>query len=242
MIRIEDRESPFGVVTIFRRRLTGGLLYDQLGCAQSETDRDGVSLASYVHAIYGLVRQTQARDILMIGCGGGTLGTMLAHAGHKVTIVDVNPDAFVLARQYFGLPEDVVCHVADGRDYLQLAAETFDAVVLDAYHGDSIPKQFLSQEFLRNVRAHLAPNGAFFANVHIEDDNDGGADSMAETMSEIWESVRLLDSPGWNNRNAILMAGDVAGLAPPILHVHPAEHSDQMAQELDSMRFRQIRV
>lgn len=240
MIRIEDRESPFGLVTIFRRRLTGGLLYDQLGCAQSEIDRDGVSLASYVHAIYGLIKQIQAREVLMIGCGGGTLGTMLTRAGHKVTIVDINPDAFALARQYFRLPEGVVCRVADGGNYLQQAAERFNAIVLDAYHGDRIPGQFQSHEFFRDVRACLTPDGAFFANVHVEDDNDNRADTMAQCMASIWNDVRLLDSPGWFNRNAILMAGRVLELAPPTLQVQSSEHSDQIAFELASMRFRPI--
>ncbi|HWU27331.1 MAG TPA: fused MFS/spermidine synthase [Rhizomicrobium sp.] len=237
MIRIEDRDSPFGVVTIFRRRLTGGLLYDQLGCAQSETDRDGVSLASYVHALYGLLLQSPARSVLMIGCGGGTLGTMLARAGFQVTIVDVNPDAFVLARQYFGLPEKVVCRIADGSDYLKQAVESFDVIVLDAYHGDRIPKQFLSHEFLCNVRARLAPNGAFFANLHVEDDNDRRADAMAQSMFAIWNDVRVLDSPSWFNRNAILMAGCVKSLAPPTLQVCPSVYSDQIVFELASMRF-----
>lgn len=84
MIRLEDRKSPFGIVTIFRRILTGAVIYDQF-----EADRNGVSLASYIHAIYDLILQARAQTVLMIGCGGGTLGTMLARTGRNVTIVDV---------------------------------------------------------------------------------------------------------------------------------------------------------
>ena len=51
-----------------------------------------MSLAAYVHAIYALLAQSQAQQILMIGCGGGTLGTMLAAAARQVTIVDINPE------------------------------------------------------------------------------------------------------------------------------------------------------
>ncbi len=38
---------------------------------------------------------------------------MLVKAGRNVTIVDVNPASFALARKYFSLPENVECHVGD---------------------------------------------------------------------------------------------------------------------------------
>ena len=37
----------------------------------------------------------------MIGCGGGTLRTMLTRAGQQVSIVEINPVSFTLAKRYF---------------------------------------------------------------------------------------------------------------------------------------------
>jgi 2-polyprenyl-3-methyl-5-hydroxy-6-metoxy-1,4-benzoquinol methylase len=48
-------------------------------------------LAAYVHALFGLLVQIPVHETLMIGCGGGTLGTMLAKMGRSVTVVDINP-------------------------------------------------------------------------------------------------------------------------------------------------------
>ena len=89
------------------------------------TDGNGISLASYIHAIFGLIAQTQARKILMIGCAGGTLATMLAQAGRKVTIIDVNPASFILAKQYFALPDSVECQIADGKWFLTSDTKTY---------------------------------------------------------------------------------------------------------------------
>lgn len=240
MIRLEDRKSPFGIVTIFRRVQSGAVIYDQFGSSQSEADRNGVSLASYIHAIYDLILQARAQTVLMIGCGGGTLGTMLARAGRKVTIVDVNPDAFILARRYFGLPEEVVCHVEDGQDFLAAGASRFDAIVLDAFHGDHIPPHLRSREFFKIARARLDQLGCLFANVHVRDDQDGTPGQMAECASDVWTDVRLLDSPGWTNRNAIVMAGNVQQLHSPTLVIPPLGLAEELAHELDAMKFRNL--
>lgn len=242
MIRIEDRDTPFGAVTIFQAKATGAFIYDQGGCCQSEADRTGISLASYIHAIFGLIVQMRARTILPIGCGGGTLGTMLARRGHAVTIVDVNPVAFPLARQYFDLPDNVDCQVADGREFLRSGNRVYDAIVLDAYQGDHIPAHLRSVAFFRLTRSRLARSGAVFANVHVADDFDDMPDRIAGGMANVWPEIRLLDTPAAQNRNAIVMAGNVSGLKGPILFERPAIGAGEIEAELAAMKFRASRT
>ena len=80
MITLAKKSTAFGEITILKSRARDSHVYCQGDWWQSEADRNGVSLAAYVHAIYALLAQSQAQQILMIGCGGGTLGTMLAAA------------------------------------------------------------------------------------------------------------------------------------------------------------------
>ena len=96
MITLTKTATEFGDITIAQSRVVASHIYWQGGWQQSEADRNGVSLAAYVHAIFGLLAQTSARATLMIGCGGGTLGTMLASAVHTVTVVDINPQSIAL--------------------------------------------------------------------------------------------------------------------------------------------------
>src|SRR3954471_8292855 len=114
MIELAKRKSRFGVITILQAKRTGSVVYRQGGFFQSEADCNGVSMVSYIHAIYGLLHQTDSRKILMIGCGGGTLATMLCRDGREITVLDIDPQAFLLARKYFALPSSVACRVADG--------------------------------------------------------------------------------------------------------------------------------
>lgn len=238
MIRVDEHHSPLGTITIFRRRSTGSLLYKQGGCCQSEADRNGISMASYIHAIFGLILQTEAQDILLIGCGGGTLGTMLARRNLSVTAVDVNPAAFAFARQYFDLPDSVSCEVADGYEFLLSNGGRYDAIILDAYQGDHIPAHLQSSDFFELIHSRLKQHGAVFANVHVVHDHDSSARKIADRMASLWSDVRLLDSPGWLNRNVIAMAGCVSVLTKPTLLEVPEVDADEIGEELSTMDFR----
>lgn len=217
---------------------TGKVSYWQKEYHQSAADAHGVSTADYIHAMYFFLMQVQARDVLMIGCGGGTLATMLRRAGVEVAIVDVAAHAFVLARRYFRLPADVACHVADGEAFLRTDTALYDAVVLDAYEGDRIPRHFLADAFLARVAARLRSGGAMLANIHVQHDLDPAPDRFATLAERVWREVRLLDARGQVNRNAIVMAGAVGGLTAPGLIVEPESAGEEIALELGRMAFR----
>src|ERR1700761_459835 len=99
---------------IVQDNASGRVSYWQQGDNHSASDRNGVSLADYIHAMLGFIVQSKAKHVLMIGCGGGNLATMLDRIGVAVTMVDIDAHSFEIARRYFHLPADVACHVADG--------------------------------------------------------------------------------------------------------------------------------
>lgn len=238
MIKLDEIESEFGTITVFRKKSNGTVSYQQDGSCQSEADINGISLASYIHAIYDLTLQINARKILMIGCAGGTLATMLVKAGRNVTIVDVNPASFALARKYFSLPKNVECHVGDGKSFLYSDTKYYDAIILDAFHGSRIPAHLKSLSFYYLVSDRLTKKGTVFANVHVENNSDIRPDRIADCLSNVFHDVRLLDSEGYNSRNAIIMAGAVSRLRPPSLIEPPAAYRDVIETELATMKFR----
>jgi spermidine synthase len=241
MITVAERKSRFGAITILKRKETGSLLYVQGDSFQSEADENGISLVGYIHAIFGLVQQSGAKRVLMIGCGGGTLATMLARIGCMLTVVDIDPHAFLLARRYFRFPENITCRVADGCQYLLSEQDAFDAVVLDAFRGGFMPDHLTSSTFFALVRPRLTASGSIFVNVHVENDLDDSPDQVAAAMASAWPDVRILDREGHDHRNAIVMAGDVSELERPALKIRPAIEPGEIIAELDAMQFRAIR-
>lgn len=240
MITVAERKSRFGAIKIFKTKKTGSLIYAQGDSFQSEADAAGISLVAYIHAMFGLLRQAGSKRVLMIGCGGGTLATMLTNVHCRLTVVDIDPHAFLLARRYFRFPPDIDCRVADGCEFLQSERGTFDAVVLDAFMAGSIPDHLKSSAFFSLVRPRLKPRGCVLVNVHIENDLDFAADRMAEQMAKVWPDVRILDREGSTHRNAIVMAGDVQGLRRPMLTMRPAMDCNEIAGELEAMAFRPL--
>ena len=166
----------------------------------------------------------------MIGGAGGTLATMLTRRGIRVTLVDINPMAFDIARLYFHMPAAVECHVGDGAAFLGQTPARYDAIVLDAFSEEKIPRHFLKAAFFRLVKLRLKQGGIFLINVTVLDDEDPVPDGICWALKTAWRKVRLLDSDGYVNRNAIAMAGAVQDLARPRLRMKPTSGARTLAK------------
>jgi SAM-dependent methyltransferase len=234
------RDCPF---VIEQNNATGGVSYWQKNDNQSVADKNGISLADYIHAMYGFLRQAKAREVLMIGCGGGTLATMLHRVGVHVTLIDIDALSFAIAALYFHLPEEIERHVGDGVRFLKRHRRRYDAIVLDAYVDTKIPRQFLEPSFFRLVKARLRAHGAIFlVNILTANDDDRTPDRIAHLMRQTWRQVRLLDADGWEDRNAVGLAGAVAKLRRPRLLLRPERRARSIARNLRELEFRTLRA
>jgi SAM-dependent methyltransferase len=166
---------------------------------------------------------------------------MLDRVGVLVTVIDIDPRAFKIARKHFHFPKHIETHIADGARYLNRDPKKYDAIVLDAYIGHTIPPQFLCAPFLKSAKARLKRGGMFLLNSTVDDDEDRTPDNVARKMKMIWGQVRLLDSDGWVDRNAVICAGSVRGLAPPMLRLRPARGAKKLDRHIAALEFRKLR-
>ena len=221
---------------------TGKVSYWQKEYHQSAGDADGVSTADYIHAMYAFLRQAGSKDVLMIGCGGGTLATMLRKSGVAVTMVDIHKLSFDIARDYFSLPADVPCHVADGVDYLKKHQRRHDALILDAFGEAGMPAKFKTAAFFRLAKSRMTARGSLFLmNVIVDGDEDRTPDKMVRLLRKQWNRVRLLDTDGWVDRNAVIAAGSVAKLRKPKVLMPPRTGAKKLRKELAVLDWRPIR-
>src|SRR6266516_3918369 len=188
--------SKYGIIKLRIRKRSRTLTYEQKGGNQSTADCNGVSRDAHIHALYGLTLQRPGKSILMIGCGGGTLGTMLARAGRRGSSVGLDPVSIRLAKRYFGLPRNITCHVVDGLAFMQKKRRQFDVLIVDAFTVENIPALLKDAAFFEAARRCLRRNGLAMVNVCLERKSDPTADEIAMGFKESGWSVRLLDSPG----------------------------------------------
>ena len=57
-------------------------------------------------------------------------------------------------------------HEGDGRVFLNRRKDTYDLILVDAFHGGYVPFHLLTREFYTLVKQRLAPGGAAAFNVH----------------------------------------------------------------------------
>ncbi len=227
---------------IIRDRNNGKVSYWQNEYHQSAADSRGISTADYIHAMYFFLMQAQSRDVLMIGCGGGTLATMLHRSGVRVTVVDLHQMSFDIAHNYFNLPAGVTCHVADGIDYLKTHRHRHDALVLDAFGEGGMPEAFKQPAFFKLAKSRLMERGGLFLmNVIVDNDEDRIPDNMVRDLRKQWRQVRLLDTDGWVDRNAVIAAGAVSKLKKPTVLMPPKPGGAKLEEQLDILDWRQIR-
>ncbi|HEY8254209.1 MAG TPA: fused MFS/spermidine synthase [Rhizomicrobium sp.] len=229
-----------GEIAILQDNRSGRLSYWQASDHHSVADRFGVSLAPYIHALFGLIRQKRARRVLVIGCGGGSLATMLSRKDVAVTLLDVDPRAFAIARRYFHLPSSVECHVADGAEFLRRNSFHYDAIVLDAFAEGRVPKHFLTIRFFRLVKSRLRRGGIVLVNMVAGGDDDPLLAVTANAMAA-WRYRRVLDLKSSSNRNVIVTAGAVRDLKAPKVRMPPAIQAKRVAETLARFFFRPLR-
>jgi predicted membrane-bound spermidine synthase len=235
---IARRANPFGEIRIVTNKRTGAISYCQGSWYQSRADRSGVSLMGYIHAIFGLLAELDAKRIVLIGGAGGTLGSMLARIGRNVTIVDVDPHAFKVAHRYFNLDAGATCVIGDGRKFVEESRARFDAIVVDAYFRGTAPVHLCTMEFFAQARRRLRPGGRILFNAIAGNDRDPHPDRIAAGMIEAGLPARILDALGETHRNAIIVGGRGRRLRPPRLLMKPAVMADDIVDDLGAMAFR----
>jgi spermidine synthase len=137
----------------------------------------------------------EPKKILMIGLGGGIISSYLGRNMPDVTIdtVEIDPGVIAAAKQYFGLRENkrVRYSAGDGRVALRRNKQTYDIILVDAFHGGYVPFHLLTQEFYTLVKERLAPGGVAAFNVH---DGNKLYVSTIKTLASVFPEVHLYPS------------------------------------------------
>ena len=190
------------------------LSFARYGARQSVVkigDPDHLELAYARGMLVGLAFAEDAKRILIIGLGGGSIPTFLRKHYPRMTIdvVDIDPDVVAVAKKFFGFREDATMHayVDDGRRFIEACRNPYDIIFLDAYGVDNVPYALTTREFLQAVRRALSPRGLVVANVWSRSSNVL-YDSMVRTYQDSFEALSVLDLQGAGNKILIAMPND----------------------------------
>ena len=189
--------SNFGRLQVFDMNGDGRRYYLNDYLIQNTYDRDNQeSISIFTYALHDLARgyRPDIKDALCIGLGVGIVPMKLAQEGASVDVVEINPAVVPLGEGFFGLQTNLI-HLTldDGRHFLNRCTNRYDAIVLDAFLGDSSPSHLMSREAFTAMRRLLKPGGVLVMNTF--GDTDTGADffaaSLDKTLQAVFRSVRI---------------------------------------------------
>jgi spermidine synthase len=126
---------------------------------------------AYTRSMMGfLLFMPDARRVLLVGLGGGSLAKFIYHRMPEtaIEVIEVNPDVVSIARRYFHLPaagDRLEIRVCDGGQFIARPGDAYDAILVDGYDGDSLVEELSSRAFFAACLKRLAPGGVTAVNL-----------------------------------------------------------------------------
>lgn len=180
--------GPNGEIRVVEELTTGARSYCEGGVDQSRVLAGGEAGIDYVCLMAKLL--VDSDDILLLGCGGGALATMLHRRGRRVTVVDVNPISFQLARTFFWMPNGIECITGDMREFVRHERRTFGAIGIDVGGPRFSYEKVLQPATVAHIKRVLRDGGRIAINISCEEPDDPVpgriADIFAAEGLDVW--------------------------------------------------------
>ena len=153
--------------------------------------------------------------VLHVGGGGFSLPRYLnaIRPGTENVVLELDPELVDIAEVQLGLTDadSLDIRTGDARLHLDdLADDSFDLIVGDAYSGSSVPWHLTTVEVVEQFDRLLSPGGTYMMNV-IDGNENRFADAQLATLGEVFDELALIEPEGGIGSfavNQILIAQD----------------------------------
>ncbi len=178
--------------------------------------QDGSSAFAFLHLLEAVrFLRPEAKNMLQIGLGVGSLPRVLGRQGLHIDSVEIDPAVVSFSKRYFGFTPTGEVFIEDARTYLRNSRRRYDIIVHDTFTGGATPDHLLSLEVLQRIHAMLRPNGVLMLNFigYDSGENAEASFAVARTIRAAYRNVRvfrdapLLEDPGEPD-NMIFFASD----------------------------------
>jgi spermidine synthase len=220
-IELYRANSNFGLLQVVQRKNSPMRLYLNDYLTQNTYDTNlHQSISMFTWMLHGLAQAYTPRieDVLCIGLGVGVVPMQFARDGARVDVVEINPAVVPLAERFFDLePKRLHINIGDGRYYVNRCANKYDALILDAFLGDSCPSHLMTREAFRAMGRVLKPQGTLVINTFgdFEPGQDFFAASLSKTLHSVFPSVRIHKGHYGNTLFVASNNPDLAIVHPP---------------------------
>ncbi|KAI9000852.1 S-adenosyl-L-methionine-dependent methyltransferase [Trametes punicea] len=187
-------------------------------------DEDGESLGDSIYSAFVVQeaarlvkkpRDGKQRNALMIGLGAGTAATSFMRHKLDTTIIEIDQAVYDAAHRFFGLPSPAPdrLFIQDARAWVRNRSATlaesstettsakYDIVVHDLFSGGGVPSHLYTQEFWRDLKSIVEPDGIVAVNFAGVLDSDPGR-AIVHTLYDSFPRCRTFSDSLEPSHNA----------------------------------------
>lgn len=134
------------------------------------------------------------KQVLCIGMGVGIVPMALSNEGVHCDVVEINDAIVPVAKEFFDFNEDkkrVI--IADGRFVVNQSTNRYEAILLDAFLGDSSPSHLMTKEAFSEMARLLGDDGVLVINSFGEfrPGLDFFMGSLHKTLGAVFKNVKI---------------------------------------------------
>jgi SAM-dependent methyltransferase len=200
LVLVDRSHGPYGVVEVIDDTNRGvRLLRAEHSIIGGQFTQDRSACFSFLHLLESLrFMRPEAKELLQIGLGIGSLPAALKPYGIKADVVEIDPEVVRMAQQHFGFATQGQIYVEDARTFIRRTDRKYDIVVHDTFTGGATPEHLLSIEVLKQIHDVLRPSGVMALNVpgYLTGPKAAASWAVARTLRAVFPVVRAFrDSP-----------------------------------------------
>jgi spermidine synthase len=224
MTEIYHGNSNFGLMQVVDGRRDSERDYFNDFLLQNTYDTNThQSTSMFTYMLHGLARayNTNIQEVLCIGMGVGIVPMQFAREGVRTDVAEINPAVVDVAAKYFDFePSRLHITIGDGRYYIAHCQKKYDAIILDAFLGDSSPSHLMTKEAFADMRDLLRPGGVLVMNCfgNFDPGKDFLIASLQKTLKSDFKEVRIHNH--YNGGNVFVVASESK------LELHPPANFD----------------
>ncbi len=192
---IHERETFYGTIKVvdyeyqqnhFRDLVIDGLVQGGIDVNRQQS----INRFSYLLEALTTLHYPEGRNALVIGNGAGLIPTWLSKRGIHTDVVDIDPDVFAVAQEYFNEQASGELHVADARYYLSQTDQRYDYMMLDVFNGDLTPSHIMTLQTFELIKQRLTPQGVLGINLIASiGEQSFITASVIKTLSQVFDNI-----------------------------------------------------
>jgi spermidine synthase len=158
---------------------------------QTTTDFDDNGNYTHVKIItdYLKTKNSNSKEILIAGLGGGSMVKELYQSSNKIDVVEIDKNMIEVCQKHFSLPKSpkVNYYIDDARHFINSQNKKYDYIIFDLSLGETIPSNVYTLESFKKCKNLLKKDGEIIINF-FSNYSDNGLKSIHAIGASLQEN------------------------------------------------------